>query len=176
MTKREVDSADEATLTESVARQFMLDAPRIDFAGEHMTNKEREVDDTSPLGNIAAQARGGPRRVRRLVITYHWPVKGQTALLRLQPSNFTTWAPLVYLAGSPDNEEVCIDVIRQSDDPEPVKREAERVKGYLQTYGGNLVQDIERHNNDVRSRVPSLLAARKKHIEDDEDFMRRLKP
>jgi hypothetical protein len=169
--KREARRSDEVVLIDQIVKQYEITAPVLDFGNmPKPTDSEREMDDDSPLGNIARQ-QGRPRKVKRMVITYRIPLEGDGALLRYQPKNHTSSAPGSVTVGK---GEVTFDIVRRSDDPAQIKQEMGEMVRYLQTYSGFLAEDIEAYNVQLRPAIQGGLNARREKLDKDDDFMSQL--
>ena len=181
ISESDLRQADQDALAEQIIQRFTLAAPSLDFDHIQKTGSERLVEDYSGFGAVMASATGGSRQVRRQVVTYHIPVKGDTTLLRYRPSSFSFSAPRVYLQGSQNDRELCFDVVRQSNNPSDAQRDLEWVRGeaerninQLRTLSERQVEDASKFNDQMRAEVPQLIAARKQRLQGNDDFLSQL--
>lgn len=106
----------------------------------------------------------------RPVVRYHVPISGDIGLLRYTPSPRIMWTMEMGI----DGNMLVFDVIVWSDDPEPLKREAEDILNKLQQQLAHLANQARQFNAGLASKASSLLESRRQEIRKRSGFVEAL--
>ena len=107
---------------------------------------------------------------KRQSITYHYPVTGDTELLRLAPSRRLLWSAEV----EDSESEIRFSLINFQDDPEEIKRSAGELVRNLREQHENTRADLERFNRGLGPAAWEALRTRKQQLLDQLGLLEKL--
>lgn len=116
------------------------------------------VSDTE--GIIKKNDFGDYINVKRQIVFYHLPFRGNTELLEYVPSNGLMWSHDVDLRPS----EIIFSIINMSQNPETVKREADSIIKNIKSQVELINKDINDFNSSLEKEVLNLIKKRKAEI------------
>ena len=94
------------------------------------------------------------------VVKYHVPVSGNLDLLRCVPNPRVLDSCRVSLEGGA----ICFEIVDFSGSAEQIKREADRVIGYLKTQSGHLAANVAQFNASLQGEAETSLRNRKQEL------------
>lgn len=142
-----------------LVQQFTIDAPHIDFEQMSVDSYNDEIPAEYFPQSFPAYFNQG-KTYPKQVIVYHLPFTGKSDLFKYTPSTFQLSFPEVYLQG----QNVCFDIINFSNNPDEIKREADRIIGSIKFFIGNVIQEVGTYNSQIRANVQGIFKARKQKI------------
>ena len=128
-----------------LTHQFRLELPQLDFSGVEVEPYEKEVTSHAYLT--------GSPRVKRMIVVYRIPCKGDSESLILKPNPWIPWTMDVYL----DGPNLCFEIVSRTPDGSDVKHEAEKAMRDLRTQHGHLVAQLRDFNSNLPALVGGLL-------------------
>ena len=152
MNRDDLLNANEPELIESFVGSFTYDPVTIDF--DSITMSERE-------GYRAVHEFGEVRNKRGLNYTFHLPVSGELAILKMIPNP----RPMRTASFSFDGRnEISFEVFGRSDDIERVVREKDSILGFIKKQLENANNQVKKYNQAVEDKVISFIKQRKNEI------------
>lgn len=97
------------------------------------------------------------QRYPKQVITYHIPFSGESKLLNYAPSPRLLWTMTVDVRGN----SVCFDIVNYRDDPEEVKREADRAISDIREQSGYAQEQVKMFNANLERNAREAVQTRK---------------
>lgn len=151
-------NANETDFIDHVTETFRLDPPRIDFANVQLDYYSKQIPAAEmPLQFPALRSSRASRSFERQVAVYLLPFTGEADLLHCTPSTSMRWSTEVFV----DGHDLGFEIVDYSEDGAAVKREADDILSKLPANAQNVVQEVERYNETLRTTVESAFKARK---------------
>lgn len=101
------------------------------------------------------------------IIKYHIPFSGNTELLRCKPNPSVMWSMPVTI----ENNEITFEIINFRNNPEEIKREAEKNKTNIMVIYGYLDKQISSFNRSIREEARKIFRARKDRLLKKSDLL-----
>ncbi len=145
-------------------QKLTIDTPHIDFEQMSVDSYEDEIPaEYFPQTFFVHQGKS----YRKQVVVYHLPYTGNPQLFKFTPSTYQLSFPEVYLQG----QYVCFDIINFSNNPDEIKREADRNINSIRFFIGSVIQEVDAYNSQVRANIQGIFNARKKKILDSRNLL-----
>lgn len=152
MNRNDLLNANEPELVESYVEAFTYEPVTIDVDSITMSEREgyRQVRDYSEIINQ-----------RGLNYTFHLPVSGELAILKMAPNPRIMRSASFSFDGT---SEISFEVFGRSEDIESVVREKDSILGLINNQLVNANNQVKKHNQAVKDKVTSLIQQRKEEI------------
>lgn len=151
----------EQDLVGSLVQEFTLDVPTIDESGVEMDYREKQIDVSGDPTRMFFD-REGPFYVAGTEFTFILPFRGDSALLYVQPQNFT-------FSSSGSRAEVRGNEIHftyagANLNPEAAKREFQGEVNLIKQNLQNLKTTVDRHNGGLEQEIRQQVTQRKQKL------------
>jgi hypothetical protein len=134
--------------------RYVLDIPELHRTDVFVEPSERMIPaELFPFSFVVHEGKSYPRPV----LTYHVPFSGDMELLRYTPSTRIAWSMDMHVVGNA----LTFEMVVFTDDPAPVKQEGEHVLNALEQQLGYLTTDAKNFNDNLESKIRSLVEGRK---------------
>jgi hypothetical protein len=130
-------NVNEEEYTNYCVQHFTIDTPHIDFDSILIDSYKDEI--SAEYFSITHPGMS----YQRQVIVYYLPYTGNPKLFKYRPRTYQLWFPEVYLQG----QNVCFDVINFNNNPDEIRREAERIIESIKFLIANIIQEIDAYNS-----------------------------
>lgn len=147
----------ESEFADYLVERHRVEPVRIDWTSAFVSPCERQIPgEEFPRGfNVE---RG--EHYTKVVITYHLPFRGDSAVLKLQPSSRILLSFDLAVTG----DELRFDVVNFRDDPEEITRAFDEMKTCVSQNEANSRAEVEGFNGRLRPEALSAIKARKTEI------------
>jgi hypothetical protein len=140
-------------------QKFTIDTPHIDFDQMSVDSYEDEIPAEYFPQSIPAYFNQG-KSYPKQVIVYHLPYTGNSELFKYTPRSSQMLYPEVYL----QSNNVCFDIINFNNNPDEIKREADKFISSIRIDIGNVIQEIDAYNSQIRASIQGIFKTRKHKI------------
>lgn len=156
--------------------EFTLELPIIDFEGITASSIEKMIPARDhPSAGFFFFEGDEYKEYKRQVVTFHLPFSGDVNLLEFAPNPRLVWTiDLIYESSSSEGESLTFEIVNFNQDAEVVKREKDQILGNLRTQVGHITNQINGHNNGLKTEIERLFHERKNDLMSKSDFLSQL--
>lgn len=94
------------------------------------------------------------------IVTYHLPISGDQDLLRFAPSSRILWTTEVGISSG----SITFDIVNWRDDPQEIKREAERMISHIRSQAENVIREVSQWNATLPDKACQVVTSRKQQL------------
>lgn len=159
--KNEILNADQMAYTKYLKENFTIEPLNFEFEDICVVPEEKDIPASQHPRDFTVWNSGmGVVSIKRMVLKYCIPFSGDTEMLRLRPSSFSTNSKEFYV----NDGSLCFDIIDFYNDPKKIKSEAKGYLDYAMLFSSYLLGDINRFNSTLENQITKLFTERKNKL------------
>ncbi len=155
--KNRLLSVNEEEYTDYLVAKYTIDSLEIHWDDISVSDRE-EMISAERFPSDFDTRRGDA--YSKQVITYYIPFSGLPRLLTLMPSARILWSVDINITVNTFS----FDIINWRDNPDELKREADRIINSIKQQAGHVKAEVDQYNNALRGRVQTEFHARKQQL------------
>ncbi len=158
--KNRLLNCNEVEYIQYLLSKYTIELLEFDWENKYVTDYEAGI----PIDDFGRQ-----RTVEKQIITYHVPYKGNSGLLHAIPSTRIMWTTQVNI--NTFKSEISFDIINRNNNPEQIKRDADKIIENIQKQLLNIIKEIEQYNNNFESQIVTAVENRKNELLKQSDLL-----
>lgn len=163
-----IQGVDTLEFADDLINQYTVDFLVIDFDKTTVSQREEPVE-ASAFNGYPYMHEHETRKVKRPVITYHHPYKGDTGLLSIAPSNILVSVCEAYV--DQRHHSIDIDVPNHHNNLDAVKHSYhQQLDGIKRNYT-SLAANFAEFNARLASDIPAIIEDRRRQLEKQQNFL-----
>lgn len=148
--------------------EFTLSIPVVDFDNVTVSSYEKMVSGSRHPNSFWVEPH---EEYKRQVVVYHLPFSGELELLNYMPNPRIVWSEKFGHDRDNNGENLTFELVNFSQNPEDIKREADRVIQNLRTQLGHIARQVEGFNSSLSDKLKEALTSRKNDLKNKGGFL-----